>query len=86
MRSPRESIPTPSDGDSVAYALTLAMSTTLFVAITAGEAVAPFVPHDWQTAVNLAAAAPVIALALWRRWQLLGACLDLVERARRHRR
>lgn len=86
MASDRDEILKASDGDSVAYALTLAMSTTLFVAITAGEPLVLLVPDGWQLAVNLATAIPVIALALWRRWQLLAACLDLVERARRHRR
>lgn len=86
MASNRDEILTASDGDSVAYALALALTTTLFVAITAGEPLVLLAPDGWEFAVNIATAIPVIALALWRRWQLLAACLDLVERARGHRR
>jgi hypothetical protein len=73
-----------SDGASVVYALGLAMTLSLFVALTAGAAVTPFVPHHRVEAANLATAVPVLAVAAWRRWQLLEACLALVTRARGH--
>lgn len=73
------------DGDTIAYAMTLAMNTTLLVAITAGETIMPFVPEHWRPAVNAATAAPVFAIAIWRRWQLFAACLLLIQHAKRRR-
>jgi hypothetical protein len=71
------------DGDGIAYALVLAMNLSMFVAATAGDLATPFVPHRWLWIADLAAAAPVLALAARRRWQLLDACLELVWHVRR---
>jgi thiol:disulfide interchange protein len=82
MASNRDQILRNSDGDSIAYALTLAMTLTLLVATTSGEVVMPFVPHRWMGVANLVTAVPVLALAAWRRWQLFEACLVFVRRVR----
>jgi hypothetical protein len=82
MTTSRDQILRTSDGESLAYALVLAMSMSLFVAATAGEVVMPFVPYSWQVPVNVATAVPVLALAVWRRWQLFEACLIFVRRVR----
>jgi hypothetical protein len=85
MASRRAELLETCDGNAVAYALTLATSMTLFVATTAGETIMPFVPEHWRPAVNAATAAPVFAIAIWRRWQLFAACLLLIQHAKRRR-
>lgn len=74
------------DGDTIAYALSLTLATSLFVACTSGELVAPFVPEHWQTAVNAISLAAVLMVAGWRRWQLFESSLKLVDHLRRDRR